>query len=68
MADAATPIMFAVVTTKKDTVWGGMAPIFYAENEQEQVRIALWISRITNADVHDLHNGTMILIVNASGS
>ncbi|MDA8194559.1 MAG: hypothetical protein M0Z53_11280 [Thermaerobacter sp.] len=68
MADAPTPIMFAVVTTNRETVVGGMAPVFVAEDEAERDRIALWISRITNAIVHDLHNGTVILTVNQSGS
>ncbi|AUW94447.1 MAG: hypothetical protein C7B44_12765 [Sulfobacillus thermosulfidooxidans] len=66
MADAPTPVMFAIVTTKKDSVTGGMAPIFIAEDDQERERIAMWISRITNAIVHDLHNGTLILTVNQS--
>ncbi|PSR30039.1 MAG: hypothetical protein C7B47_01270 [Sulfobacillus thermosulfidooxidans] len=56
--------MFAIVTTKKDSVTGGMAPIFIAEDDQERERIAMWLTRITNAIVHDLHNGTLILTVN----
>ncbi|SMC07575.1 hypothetical protein SAMN00768000_3453 [Sulfobacillus thermosulfidooxidans DSM 9293] len=64
MADAPTPVMFAIVTTKKDSVTGGMAPIFIAEDDQERERIAMWLTRITNAIVHDLHNGTLILTVN----
>ncbi|MCY0865187.1 MAG: hypothetical protein OWQ57_09570 [Sulfobacillus sp.] len=66
MADAPTPIMFAIVTTDKDAVHGGMAPVFVAPNEIERDRIAMWLSRITNAIVHDLHNGTVILTVNQS--
>jgi len=66
MADAATPIMFAIVTTNKDAVIGGMAPIFIAPNEIERDRIAMWICRITNAIAHDLHDGTVILTVNQS--
>ncbi len=66
MADAPAPVMFAVVTSKKEAVQGGMAPIFYAEDETERDRIAMWISRITNANVHDLHNGVLILITNAT--
>lgn len=66
MADAPTPVMFAIVTTKREAVSGGMAPIFIAEDDQERERIAMWLSRITNAVVHDLHNGTLILTVNQS--
>lgn len=67
MADAPSPVMFAVVTTKKDAVSSGMAPIFYAEDEKERDRIAMWMCRISNATVHDLHNGVLILTTTASG-
>ncbi len=67
MADSASPVMFAVVTSKRDAVSDGMAPIFYAEDDKERDRIAMWICRITNANVHDLHNGVLILTTNASG-
>lgn len=64
MADAPIPAMFAIITTDKDAVlYGGMAPVFFAPNEVERDRVAMWICRITNAIVHDLHNGTVILTV-----
>lgn len=66
MADTSAPTMFAIVTTDKNAVSGGMAPVFLAPNEVERDRIAMWISRITNAAVHDLHNGTVILTVSRS--
>jgi hypothetical protein len=69
MADAATPAMFAIVTTDKNTVlYGGMAPVFLAPNNVERDRVAMWLCRITNAIVHDLHNGTVVLTVNQSSS
>jgi hypothetical protein len=40
-----------------------MAPVFIAPNEVERDRLAMWLCRITNAVVHDLHNGTVILTV-----
>ncbi|MBX5466326.1 MAG: hypothetical protein K6U14_02360 [Firmicutes bacterium] len=64
MADAPTPVMFAIVTTNANTVHGGMAPVFVADSEEERDRVAMWLSRITNAIVHDLHNGTLVLTVN----
>lgn len=68
MADAAIPSMFAIVTTDKNAVlYGGMAPVFYAQNNVERDRVAMWLCRITNAIVHDLHNGTVILTVNKGG-
>jgi hypothetical protein len=69
MADAPTPLFFAIVTTSKDNVlYGGMAPVFYAKDEEEQLRVAMWISRITDAAVHDLHNGSVVLIASRSSS
>lgn len=68
MADASSPDMFAIVTTDKNAVSGGMAPIFFAPNEVERDRIAMWLCRITNATVHDLHNGTVVLTVSRSSS
>jgi hypothetical protein len=44
-----------------------MAPVFYAQNNVERDRVAMWLCRITNAIVHDLHNGTVILTVNKGG-
>lgn len=64
MAVAPTPVMFAIVTTNANSVHGGMAPVFVVDSEEERDRVAMWISRITNATVHDLHNGTLILTVN----
>lgn len=67
MADSPTPILFAIVVTNKDAVlYGGMAPVFKAKDEQEQHDIAMWISRITNANVHNLPNGTVILVATAN--
>lgn len=62
MADAPMPNMFAIVTCNPDGVtYGGAAPVFVAPNEIERDRVAMWMSRMTNAIVHDLHNGTVIL-------
>lgn len=51
----------AIVTTNPDTVGGGGVPIFYAKSDDERERIALCLSRILNAMVHDLENGTYFL-------
>lgn len=68
MAEAPTPQIFCVVTTDASRVApGGGAPVFVAKDLEEQARIAMWISRTTNADVHDLHNGVWFLTVNLPG-
>ena len=68
MAAAPTPIMFAIVTTRKESVHGGMAPVFMANDEPERDRIAMWLCRITNCIAHDLHNGTIVLTVNQASN
>jgi hypothetical protein len=60
--------MFAIVTTSKQAVIGGMAPVFMANDEPERDRIAMWLCRITNCIAHDLHNGTVVLTVNQASS
>jgi hypothetical protein len=63
MADQATPILFAIITTDTKLVSnGGMAPVFIAKDEEEQHEIAMWISRITNANTHNLPNGVVMMI------
>ena len=64
MADAPTPVMFAIIATNSKAVQGGMAPVFMAKDEQEQHEIAMWLSRITNAVAHNLPGGTVIMTVN----
>lgn len=65
MAQTATPEIFCIVTTDPTLVGhGGTATVFVAQDEDEQARIAMWISRTTNAAVHDLHNGVWMLTVN----
>jgi hypothetical protein len=63
MADAATPILFCIITTDaKLTPSGGMAPVLVAKDEQEAQELGMWISRITNAAVHHLPNGVVFLV------
>ncbi|WP_028561314.1 capping complex subunit for YIEGIA [Paenibacillus pinihumi] len=51
----------AVVTTKKDMVRGG-APIFFEENQQQVEETAFLLEKILDASVHDLKNGTLIIV------
>ena len=68
MAESPTPRIFCIVTTDPSRVApGGGAPVFVAKDLDEQARIAMWITRITNAIVHDLHNGVFMLTVNVPG-
>ncbi len=67
MASSPTPQVFCVITTDKELVMPGGAPVLIAKDKEEQSRLAMWICRITDAIVHDLHNGVWLLVVNLPG-
>ncbi|MGF7185022.1 hypothetical protein GGQ84_001107 [Desulfitispora alkaliphila] len=56
-----TGSILAVITKKKDKIYGG-APIFVVESDEEQQRLALYFSRILRGMAHDLENGTYIIV------
>jgi len=45
-----------------EEVGGGGAPIFGAGDEEKQEKIARYLSKILDATVHDLENGTYIIV------
>lgn len=51
----------AVVTQKPDLVAGNV-PVFIARDDEEQQRIALYLSRILGGNVHDLENGIYLIV------
>lgn len=53
--------ILAVISLNKDLVSGG-APIFFARNEEEMETVAGYLERILDAMVHDLGNGTYIVV------
>jgi len=53
--------ILAVITLNMDQVGDG-TPVFLARNEDEQEKIAGYLSRTLNAMVHDLGNGTYIVV------
>lgn len=53
--------ILAVVTLNMEQVSGG-APIFFARDEEERERMAMYLGRILDAMVHDLENGTYIVV------
>ncbi|HCC34021.1 MAG TPA: hypothetical protein DEQ28_09045 [Clostridiales bacterium] len=53
--------ILAVVTLRPESV-GGATPSFFARDEAERERLATYLSRILDAMVHDLENGTYILV------
>lgn len=53
--------ILAVVTLNMNHVDGG-APIFFARNQEEQAKIARYLAQTLDAMVHDLENGTYIIV------
>lgn len=52
-----------VLPEAKDLVIsGGTGPIFVARDREEQQRIAMYMSRITEGVIHDLENGILIIV------
>jgi metal-dependent HD superfamily phosphatase/phosphodiesterase len=53
--------ILAVVTEDREMAASGV-PVFYAKDQQEKDRIALFLSKILAAMVHDIGNGCYILV------
>ena len=55
--------IFAIVTLKSpNEVQGGVSPVFYVKSQEEQEHLAMWISRIASVAVHDMQDGTWLLL------
>jgi len=52
----------AVVTLNPDTVRPGGVPVFVAGTPEEREKISLYLSRVMDVMVHDLENGTYVLV------
>ncbi|AYO30375.1 MAG: hypothetical protein PWR06_347 [Thermoanaerobacteraceae bacterium] len=53
--------ILAVVTLDKQQPASGV-PVFYAKDEKERDKIAMYLSKILSAMTHDLENGTYIIV------
>lgn len=61
MGDKSDKRILAVVSLKMDQVAGG-APIFFVSSEEEREQVALYLAKTLDAMVHDLENGTYIIV------
>ncbi|NLJ80426.1 MAG: hypothetical protein GX335_05325 [Firmicutes bacterium] len=52
--------ILAVIALDPSRVSGG-APIFFAENNEQQFAVALILARILGGTVHDLENGVCVV-------
>lgn len=54
--------IIAVVTTNPEKISSGGVPVFYAKDEEERKKVALYIAKTTLGMVHDLDNGCYIIV------
>lgn len=54
--------ILAVVTLDPKKVIAGGVPIFIADDEKERDKTSLLIAKITTGMVHDLENGSYIIV------
>lgn len=57
-----THAILAVVTSDDGPVESGGAVVFRIRDEKERLRVAQYIGTITLGTVHDLRNGTYIVV------
>lgn len=57
-----THTVLAVVTSKDSDIHGGAAPIFRIEDTEERERLAMYLSKVLVGTVHDLTEGTYVVI------
>ena len=54
--------ILAVITLDREKVGTGGTPVFFASDQEEQEKIAIYLARITEGVIHDLENGVYILV------
>jgi len=57
-----THAILAVVTGEDSVVESGSVPVFRIRDESERQRVAAYIGTITLGMVHDLRNGTYLVV------
>lgn len=54
--------ILAVITTNKELILGGGAPVFMAVNQEEMQRTAFLLEKILDGMAHDLENNVLIIV------
>lgn len=57
-----THAILAVITDEESAIEPGWAPVFRIRDEGERQRVAQYIGTITLGMVHDLRNGTYLVV------
>jgi len=53
--------ILAIVSLNRNVI-SSTTPIFYVNNEEEREELALLIAKVTMGMVHDLRNGTYVIV------
>ncbi len=62
MKTSLVKVILAVIALENDKVDAGGTIVFYAEDKEQQEKMATTLSRITEGVVHELDNGLKILV------
>ncbi|MBF8982225.1 hypothetical protein IZY60_01605 [Lutibacter sp. B2] len=54
--------IIAIITTDRSMISTTTVPVFYASTEEEKERVALLVSKVTTGMVHDLENGSYVIV------
>lgn len=57
-----TDSIIAIITTDRSMISTTTVPVFYAKSEDEKERTALLVAKITMGMVHDLENGSYVIV------
>ncbi len=52
----------AVITMKPETIQGGGAPVFIADNKKHLQKISMTLEKIMDASAHEIEEDTMIIV------
>lgn len=52
----------AIVTAHPETISGGGVPVFFSPDEGARERIAILVAKMLRSVVHDLENGTYVVV------
>ena len=54
--------IIAIITTDRSMISTTTVPVFYANTKEDKERVALLVSKITTGMVHDLENGSYVIV------
>lgn len=62
MGDQPTISIVAVITTAKEKVTGGGAPVFIVNSREELQEVSLYLGKILDSSTHEITPDTMVIV------